>query len=108
MALSLPATVVIITAVLFVISAVSVVLSIFSPASFFSSMPNSSINAPLVPEPSSRETTVIVPSAAPPCALSLLPQPANIPTATVIAKATANTFFIFISLLFFCFPFVYS
>ena len=62
----LPAMVVIITEVLLVISASSVVLSTFSPASFLLSMPNSSMNAPLVPEPSSRETTVIGPSALPP------------------------------------------
>ena len=56
---SSPETVVNITSVLFVMIASSVVLSIFSPASFFSSTPNSSMNAPLVPEPSSRDTTLM-------------------------------------------------
>ena len=62
-AFSSPATVVIITEVLFVMLASTVVISIFSP-SFSSWMPNSSIKAPLVPEPSSREITLIVPLAA--------------------------------------------
>ena len=48
------------TSVLFVIVASSVVLSTFLPLASFSSIPNSSINAPLVPEPSSLDTTVIV------------------------------------------------
>ena len=66
MAFGLPCTVVIITEVLFVICASSVVRSSFSPASFFCSMPNSSMNAPRVPEPSSRERTVISPVMSPP------------------------------------------
>jgi len=50
---------VIMTEVELVMSHSSVVQSIFSPASFFCSMPNSSMNAPRVPLPSSREMTLI-------------------------------------------------
>ena len=45
------------------ILASSVVMSTFS-SPCFSSIPNSSMNAPLVPDPSSREITSIVPLAA--------------------------------------------
>jgi len=55
----LPATVVITMEVLFTTIALSVVLSTLFPFASFSSIPKSSINAPLVPEPSSRETTTI-------------------------------------------------
>ena len=122
----LPAMVVIITEVLLVISASSVVLSTFSPASFLLSMPNSSMNAPLVPEPSSRETTVIGPSALPPagsvvsvsvsaadCASVCTPVAAAVVSAGLlpphavrlaivipIANTIANVFFIIRSLLF--------
>ena len=51
------ATVVIMTAVELVIAAVAVVMSTFSPSSFSCSMPKSSMKAPRVPEPSSREYT---------------------------------------------------
>ena len=40
-------------------AAASVVLSTFLPSAFFSSTPVSSMKAPRVPEPSSREMTVI-------------------------------------------------
>ena len=56
----LPSTEVITTSVLFVISAVSTVISTFLPCAFFTSTPKSSMNAPRVPEPASREITVIV------------------------------------------------
>lgn len=59
MAYSFPATVLIITDVLFVTLASSVVLSTLLPSASFSSIPNNSINAPLVPDPSSLDTTVI-------------------------------------------------
>ena len=100
------------------ICASTVVLSTFSPASFFSSTPNSSMNAPLVPEPSSREITLICPEKSPPAALlspsvlpsasvaeasfvvsavkelllSLLPHPASIPAAIIAVKVIAITF----------------
>ena len=64
----LPATVVIMTEVLLVISAVSMVISILLPSASFCSMPRSSMNAPLVPEPSSRDSTVIAPLMEPPAA----------------------------------------
>ena len=53
------ATVVFITAVELVIAAEEVVLSTFLPLPSFSSIPNSSINAPRVPDPSSREVTLM-------------------------------------------------
>ena len=53
------ATEVIITEVEFVMAAASVVMSTLLPAASFSSSPNSSMNAPRVPEPSSREYTEI-------------------------------------------------
>ena len=59
-------TVVIMTEVLLVTAAAGVVQSTFSPASFFCSTPNSSINAPRVPEPSSREITPISEAASKP------------------------------------------
>ena len=67
-ALVLPATVVIITEVLLVISAVSTVMSTLFPSASFCSMPISSMKAPLVPEPSSRDRTVIAPLMEPPAA----------------------------------------
>ena len=77
--------------------------------------PNSSMNAPLVPEPSSREMTLICPEKSPPAAvlspsvlpsasvaeasfvvsaveellLSLLPHPASIPAAIIAVKVIA-------------------
>ena len=51
------ATEVSITDVLFVMIASSVVLSTLFPSASFSSIPNNSMNAPLVPEPSSRDNT---------------------------------------------------
>ena len=71
------------------------------------------MNAPLVPEPSSREITLICPEKSPPAAvlpsvsaaeasfvvsaveellLSLLPHPANIPAAIIAVKVIAITF----------------
>ena len=92
-AFSSPATVVIITDVLFVMLASSVVISTFS-SPCFSSIPNSSINAPLVPEPSSRDTTVISPLAA----LTVLANAVAPNTAAV--KTAAIFFFMIIFLLF--------
>ena len=43
---------------LFVIIASSVVLSTLFPSASFSSIPNNSMNAPLVPDPSSRDSTL--------------------------------------------------
>ena len=108
-AYSSPATVVIITDVLFVICASWVVISIFS-SPFFSSMPNSSINAPLVPEPSSRDTIVmslelsqsvctVFVSAAASALLSsdaLFPQPVAAIVNILIIDKTAINFFILI------------
>ena len=59
MALGSPATVVIMTLVELVTMASTVMLSTFSPASFFSSTPVSSTKALRVPLPSSRLTTVM-------------------------------------------------
>ena len=97
-----PATVVIITEVLFVISAVSTVRSTFLPSASFCSIPISSINAPLVPEPSSRDSTEIFPNSvlllfialpefsfALPCA-----HPTSEAAAIITVIASANHFFI--------------
>ena len=59
MAVSSLATAVMTPLVLDWMAAASVVLSTFWPSAFFSSTPVSSMNAPRVPEPSSREMTVI-------------------------------------------------
>ena len=72
-----------------VMLAASVVWSIFLPSSFFFSIPNSSMNAPLVPEPSSLVIMEISSSALNP---SLPPQPI-IPTANVSAVSTDTNFF---------------
>ena len=97
------------------IVASSVVLSIFSPLASFSSTPNSSMNAPLVPEPSSREYTEISSSvsksavaavfsasavisvAAVVSAVSVLQQPASIAavSAMIINKLTVFFFIMF-------------
>ena len=71
---------VIMTEVLLVVSAVAMVRSILLPSASFSSMPKSSMKAPRVPEPSSRETTVIL--------SSVFPQPAN-NTATIKSDSSA-------------------
>ena len=55
MPLSSPATVVIMTAVELVIMASSMVMSTLLPSASFCSIPKSSMKAPRVPEPSSRE-----------------------------------------------------
>ena len=111
MAYSFPATVLIITDVLFVTLASSVVLSTLLPSASFSSIPNNSINAPLVPDPSSLDTTVIAlllsnsepalsPVPVPAESPELLPQPVRHPAIITALKTVANTFFIFII----CFP----
>ena len=74
-----PATVVSITAVLFVTSALETVLSLSS-----SMMPHSSVNAPRVPEPSSRVITEIAPEAPPPQPVRLLAIMPNAATAAAI------------------------
>ena len=117
MAALLPATVCIITAVLLMISAEEVVLSTLLPSASFSSIPISSMKAPRVPEPSSREITLIEPlmpvdselpsvelplsetelSEVPEVALfSALLHPANIPAADKHTRAIASHFFVFI------------
>ena len=88
-AASSSATLVIITDVEFVISAVEIVLSILLPSASFSSIPNSSINAPLVPDPSSREITVI-------SSLAALPHPVIAPISMADAKTPMIAFFNFL------------
>ena len=103
-AYSLSATVDNITDVLFVMLASSVVLSTFSPEASFSSIPNNSIKAPLVPEPSSLETTEISFAAsnsvsAFPSVLSELPEfphPTAIEATIATVAVNAKNFFIFI------------
>src|SRR5699024_12692912 len=96
-------TVVIITDVLFVTCASIVVLSLSSS----STTPNSSVKAPLVPEPSSRDTTVIALAASQPDAVSeplsepalsllLLPHPTAATAIILAIDNTAINFFIFI------------
>ena len=77
-----------ITDVLFVIFAASVVLSTLFPSASFSSIPNSSMNAPLVPDPSSLEQIVISPEAAAIAVVPIVATPNN------AAIATAKPFFI--------------
>ena len=114
MAFLLPATVVSITEVLLVISAASVVWSTLLPLASFTSMPNSSMKAPRVPEPSSREMTVILPvmpvsstdaaeegeDASPPVEPSLVPlpelQPTRVVTPSMAAISKQKIFFILI------------
>ena len=97
-----PATVVIITEVEFVIFASSVVMSTLLPSASFSSIPKSSTNAPLVPDPSSRERMVISPDAPVWSALSavlsfpLLPHPTMVPSANVATRSVAAISFNFI------------
>ena len=79
-----------ITEVLFVILAASVVLSTLFPSASFSSIPNSSMNAPLVPEPSSLEQIVISPEAAAIAVVPIVATPNN------AAIATAKPFFMII------------
>ena len=112
MAFLLPATVVSITAVLLVISAAVVVLSILLPFASFSSIPSSSTKAPRVPEPSSRDTTVMLP-VTPAVAflfpLSLFPaeQPANtLPTSAPATARLSRTFAVLWVL--FCFVMIHS
>ena len=106
-AYSLPATVDIITSVLFVILASSVVWSTLFPFSSFCSIPKSSINAPLVPDPSSLETTVISleashsavccsPSPSAPVSSDLLPHPAARAPVIATTNVIANNFLSFI------------
>src|SRR5699024_1397031 len=95
-------TVVIITDVLFVTCASIVVISLSSS----STTPNSSVKAPLVPEPSSRDTTVIALAASqsepdaslPPCAASseLLPHPVAATAIMLTTDKIAINFFILI------------
>ena len=96
MASLLPATVVIMTAVLLVMDALSVVISTFLP-SFFCSMPKSSMKAPRVPLPSSRDTTtILLPAAFLSSAFLSEPQP-SAPKATIAAKPKHANLFTFIS-----------
>ena len=104
MAFSLPATLVRTTSVLFAISASAVVLSTFLPSAVFSSTPVSSMNAPRVPEPSSREMTVIAPEtplSAPSAACvseadAELPQPARAPVSMSAARSRDTLFFMIV------------
>ena len=76
-----------------------VVLSVLLPLASLVSMPNSSMNAPRVPEPSSRDTTSMAPLAVLPAAalsesvlLSFaeeLPQPASAPISSIPARDIA-------------------
>src|SRR5699024_10736931 len=98
MPFSSPATEVIMTEVELVMAAAAVVMSTFSPLESSSSMPNSSTNAPRVPEPSSREYTEMLPEDDEPPSDPELPdaQPnsPNIPSASAIAPAAiAKRFF---------------
>ena len=88
MAFLLPATEAIMTEVELVISALSVVRSTFFPLTF-SSIPNSSTNAPRVPDPSSRESTVIS------AALANPPFNAMAPKASVVSTYFPNLFITF-------------
>jgi len=111
------------TEVLLVIEASSVVLSIFLPSAFFCSMPISSMNAPRVPDPSSREMTAMLFAASKLDAAEdgateegaaegegvvdelavLAPQPANAVSAIAEIKAAEIIFFILNKLLYsFC------
>ena len=88
------------TDVLLVTVASVVVLSTFSPFTS-SSTPKSSTNAPLVPDPSSREMTLMLPPEEDPPSLppslSLLPHAARdiIITAAVIIAVTFLNFIVF-------------
>lgn len=61
------------TLVLLEMIASSVVSSIFTPSSFFRSIPNSSMNAPRMPLPSSREMAVMSRTASKPSASAPAP-----------------------------------
>mgnify|MGYP007090141307 CR=1 FL=1 len=94
-------TVVIMTEVLLVMAALSVVWSIFLPSASFFSIPNNSIKAPRVPLPSSREiTTILLPAAALSAFFSdsLLPQPVKIIVLIAANKIPAAFLFIFITI----------
>ena len=86
---------------LFVICAELTVMSF----SFSSTTPRSSTKAPLVPEPSSLETTVIACDLAPESeplsllALLLLPHPVNANVVITNADTTAKTFFLIFNFL---------
>ena len=88
---SSPATVVSITSVLFVMLASCVVISTFSP-SFSSSIPNSSTNAPRVPDPSSREITSIAPDGA-----AITTVPITVVPISAAVKTPAILFFMIFS-----------
>ena len=106
-AYSSPETVVIMISVLLEMIALEVVLSTLLPSASFSSTPVSSTKAPLVPEPSSRDTTLIGWLALPPedepaseLAFPLLPQPVINAAAHITLIATANNLlFLIISVL---------
>ena len=136
MALGSPATDVIMTAVELVMAAAGVVMSTLSPLASFCSMPNSSMNAPRVPEPSSRERTVISPVMSPPVVSSeealsadaaenseggvseeaeLAAPPEQAVIAVTVRSAAARTAVIFLSFIrysflsgAFCSPFIFS
>ena len=97
MAYALPATVVIMTFVLLVVTASTVVLSISWPSAVSSSTPVSSMNALRVPEPSSREITVMAADGSNP-SLSAGRPPHPIMTAASTAHSARQ-----IQLRFFCF-----
>ena len=77
-------------------------MSTLLPSASFSSIPKSSTNAPLVPDPSSRERMVISPDAPVWSELSavlsfpLLPHPTMVPSANVATRSVAAISFNFI------------
>ena len=73
---------------LFVMIASSVVLSTLFPSASFSSIPNNSMNAPLVPEPSSRDNTLTY-SLASKSALSAVGVSSAVVSAAASAEASA-------------------
>ena len=92
-------------------------LSTFCPLASFSSIPNSSINAPLVPEPSSLETIVISDDVSKSALASVLaslpvesalesefdpPHPVASPATIPTTAAIAINFFNFIFVISFC------
>ena len=107
-AYSSPETVVIMISVLLEMIASAVVLSVLLPSASFSSTPVSSTKAPLVPEPSSRETTLIgwlaLPESDPEPASELLaplllPQPVINAAVHITLIAIANNFLFLIIIL---------
>ena len=107
MAALFSATVVIITDVEFVICTLDVVLSTLFPSLSFCSIPNNSMKAPLVPDPSSLDTAVIFSSdAAFLSSLELPPHPVKRLDAATVATANVNNFFLIVLSLLLNFVFV--